>query len=117
MIRSSLLAIATAAMLVGAAGSGAGAQSTPAPAAVVVVHIKNFAFVPSSVTIKPGDSVQFVNDDSTPHTATAADKSFDSGNMDQNAKWTYAFKTAGSYAYICTYHPYMKGTIVVKSAD
>ncbi len=117
MTRSFLLVLASAAMLAGAAGAGAQGQSSPAPAAVVIVHIKNFAYVPASVTIKPGDSVQFVNDDSTAHTATASDKSFDSGNMDQNAKWAHAFKTAGTYAYICTYHPYMKGTIVVKSAD
>ena len=70
-----------------------------------------------TVTIKPGDTVQFVNEDSTPHTVTATDKSFDSGNMDQNAKWSHTFKDAGTYAYICTYHTYMKGTVVVKAAQ
>lgn len=116
MIRSLFIAIATAATLAGLTETGAGAQSSPAPAAPIVVHIKNFAFVPASLTIKPGETVQFVNDDSTPHTATASDKSFDSGNMDQNAKWSHTFKDTGTYAYICTYHPYMKGTIVVASA-
>jgi plastocyanin len=117
MTRSLLLCAAVAAALVGFGRLDARAQATAPPASIVVVHIKNFAFVPASVTIKPGDSVQFINDDSTAHTATAADKSFDSGNLDQNAKWTHVFKTAGTFAYICTYHPYMKGTVVVKAAD
>jgi plastocyanin len=116
MIRSVFLACAAAAALIGLTQLEASADgtATSAPAAATVVHIKNFAFVPSTVTIKTGDAVQFVNDDGTPHTVTAADKSFDSGNIDQNGKWTYTFKKSGTYAYICTYHPYMKGTVVVK---
>jgi plastocyanin len=114
--RSLFLAIATAATL-GLMQTGAGAQSTTTTAAPVVVHIKNFAYDAATVTIKPGDTVQFVNDDSTPHTVTATDKSFDSGNMDQNAKWSHTFKDPGTYAYICTYHTYMKGTVVVKAAQ
>ena len=32
-------------------------------------------------------------------------------------KGMYTFKKSGTYAYICTYHPYMKGTVVVKDAQ
>jgi plastocyanin len=118
MIRSVLLACAAAAALSGLLGLGALADSTPtaAPATVNVVHIKNFAYAPPTVNVKTGDAVTFVNDDSTPHTVTASDKSFDSGNMDPNATWKYTYAKAGTYAYICTYHPYMKGTVVVKDA-
>lgn len=123
MTRSVLLACAAAAALVGLLRPGAVAQSTPtaapsaAPATATVVHIKNFAYVAPTLTVKTGDTVAFVNDDSTPHTVTASDKSFDSGNMDQNASWKYTFAKAGTYAYICTYHTYMKGTVVVKDAS
>jgi plastocyanin len=115
-----------------ALGSVAVAQSpapstAPAPAAspapttsaaaqpVVVVHIKNFAFVPDTVNITPGQTVRWVEDDDTPHTVTASDKSFDSGNLNKKDAWTYAFAKPGTYAYICAYHPYMKGKVVVKA--
>ncbi|MBD5635002.1 MAG: hypothetical protein IAI49_11035, partial [Candidatus Eremiobacteraeota bacterium] len=54
------------------------------------------------------------NSDTTAHTVTAADKSFDSGNMTQGASWSHVFAKAGTYTYVCTYHSYMEGTVVVK---
>jgi plastocyanin len=92
--------------------SGASPSSPPTPAAVV--HMKNFAFGPDSVTILAGQSVRFLEDDDTPHTVTATDKSFDSGNLNKGDKWERTFTTAGTYAYFCAYHPYMKGTVIVK---
>jgi plastocyanin len=90
------------------------AMPTPAAEPSAVVHIKNFAYVPSSVTVKVGQSVAWVNDDATPHTVTAVDVSFDSGNLDENNGFKHTFVKAGTYPYICTYHSYMKGTVIVK---
>jgi plastocyanin len=87
---------------------------TPAAAYSAVVHIKNFAYVPSSVTVKVGQSVAWVEDDDTSHTVTSVDTSFDSGNMDKNGVFKHTFIKAGTYPYICAYHPYMKGTVIVK---
>jgi plastocyanin len=87
----------------------------PAPSPVSVVHVKNFAFVPDKVTINAGQSVRFVQDDDTPHTVTGVDNSFDSGNLDKGKTWTHTFDKAGTYAYFCAYHTYMKGTVVVKA--
>jgi plastocyanin len=89
-------------------------SATSAPAAAVVVHMKGFAFTPTSVTIKAGDTVQFLNDDTTAHTATADDKSWDSGNMDIGATYSHTFATPGTVTYVCAYHGFMRGTIVVK---
>lgn len=89
-------------------------SATPVSTPAATVHIKNFAFAPESVTILAGQTVKFVQDDETPHTVTAADKSYDSGNLDKGATWIHAFPKAGTYAYICAFHPYMKGTITVK---
>lgn len=88
------------------------AAPSPAPA---VVHLKNFAYVPETVTIRPGQSVRFVQDDETPHTITASDNSFDSGNLDKGKSWTHAFPKEGTYAYFCAYHTYMKGKVIVKA--
>jgi plastocyanin len=97
------------------APSPAAPPSTVPPAGAVVVHIKDFAYKPESVTIRPGQSVRFVEDDETPHTVTATDKSFDSGNLDKGRSWTHTFASEGTYAYLCAYHPYMKGKVVVKA--
>lgn len=94
--------------------AAAPAGTSAVPAAAVVVHLTNFAFVPETVTVAPGQSVQFVQDDQTPHTVTATDKSFDSGNLDLHQTWSHAFAKPGTYAYYCTYHPSMKATVVVK---
>ena len=88
--------------------------TSPAPAAVTTVHIKNFKYVPDSVTIHPGGMVKFVEDDETPHTVTATDRSFDSGNLDQGKSWTHTFAKEGTYKYFCAYHTYMTGTVTVK---
>ncbi len=78
------------------------------------IHIKNFAYVPDTVTIHPGQTVRFIEDDETPHTVTAADHSYDSGNLSQKDTWKHTFATEGTYKYFCAYHPYMKGTVIVK---
>jgi len=92
-------------------GADQSAGSSP-----VVVHIASFAFDPADLTVHVGDTVTFINDDNVAHTATASDKSFDSGNLDQNAKWSHTFNTAGTFPYACAYHSMMKGTITVKPA-
>jgi len=94
-----------------------GAQSDSSAEQASVVHIASFAFQPANLTIDAGDTVTFINDDTVSHTVTASDKSFDSGNLDQNAKWSHRFDTAGTFNYTCNYHPTMKGTITVKAAQ
>ncbi len=88
------------------------AAAPPAmPAAVV--HIKNFAFVPATITVAAGSTVRFVNDDGEAHTVTADAETFDSGGLDAGDAWSYRFATPGSYPYFCAVHPYMHGTVVV----
>ena len=88
------------------------AAAPPAPA---TVHIRNFRLVPASLENAPGTTVTFVNDDEEPHTATAADKSFDSEALDTHETWKHTFSKPGSFAYFCEMHPQMKGKLVVKA--
>jgi plastocyanin len=85
-----------------------------APKPTLVIHLTDFSFKPASATVSVGDTVQFVNDDPYPHTVTAADGAFDSGNLDEHASWSYTFKKAGTYALTCSYHPNMKGMLTVR---
>ena len=94
--------------------SPSAAVPSPAPSPISVVHVKNFAFVPEKVTINAGQTVRFVQDDEMAHTVTAADTSFDSGNLDKGKSWTHTFAKAGTFAYVCAYHPSMRGTVVVR---
>ncbi|MEO6873121.1 MAG: cupredoxin family copper-binding protein [Chthoniobacterales bacterium] len=91
-------------------------RSTTADAnAPVVAHVamKNMKFSPATIEIKKGDTVEWTNDDITPHTATAL-PSFDSGSVASAKTWSHTFTKAGSFPYGCTFHPEMKGVVVVK---
>ncbi|MBC5810582.1 MAG: cupredoxin family copper-binding protein [Candidatus Eremiobacteraeota bacterium] len=89
--------------------------STAKPAAVV--HIAGFAYKPPTVTIAPGETVLFINDDDDAHTVTATDKTFDSGGMDSHDSWRKTFTKPGRYTYFCALHPYMKAVVVVASSQ
>jgi plastocyanin len=79
------------------------------------VVIKNFAFGPSSLVVAPGTKVSVVNMDKAPHTVTAVNKSFDTGTIAGGQSGTFtAPNTPGTYPYICTVHPSMTGTLIVK---
>jgi plastocyanin len=95
--------------------SASAVQSPVADAnAPLVLHVamKNMKFSPATIEIKKGNTVEWKNDDITPHTATSA--AFDSGSIASNAGWRHTFTQAGSFPYYCTFHPEMKGTVVVK---
>jgi plastocyanin len=110
--------VAAAALGLLAAPHHARAAATPAPAAVV--DTVKFAYTPETVTVKAGDTVLFKNDDSTAHTILSEDKGadgkalFDSGNMDQGQTWAHVFAKAGTYKYVCAYHAFMRGTVIVQ---
>lgn len=100
-----------------AVACGSPAPSAPAPAtnAQNTVAIKNFMFMPATITVAPGTKITVRNDDSTQHTLTASGKMFDTGTIDQNGTKTFTAPTnPGSYAYICDIHQFMQGTVVVK---
>jgi plastocyanin len=78
------------------------------------VAIKGFAFSPTSLTIKAGESVTWTNQDSAGHTVVADNGEFKSGDVAQGATYTFKFDKAGTYPYHCGIHPTMTGTIVVQ---
>jgi len=54
-----------------------------------------------------------VNKDFFPHTATAKDKTFDSGSIDANGSWAFTAEKTGDHPCGCNFHPTMKGEIHV----
>jgi plastocyanin len=107
------------------AGTEAGEDSTAsgnaaAPSGDAVrsaeVEIEDFAYRPDPVTIEEGGKVIWKNRDSAPHTATAEDGSFDTGTIEEDKLKSESFKEPGTYAYICSIHPDMHGTVEVVAA-
>ncbi|MBD2452303.1 cupredoxin family copper-binding protein [Nostoc sp. FACHB-152] len=77
------------------------------------VKIHNFKFEPANLVLAVGKTVQFINVDEEPHTATATDGTFNSKALDTNETWNYIATKPGTYPYICSIHPFMKGTLTV----
>jgi plastocyanin len=129
--------LATAALAAGCGGAGSSddngqaakagddygyAQTEPAAAktaqpkakaASTTVEMSNTSFQPQNITVKVGDTVTFVNKDDIAHTATAGDKSFDSGTLDAGGTFEFKATKAGKIDYVCSFHPGMTGTINV----
>ena len=80
------------------------------------MKIDNFSFGPQTLTVPVGTTVTWTNRDDIPHTVVANDKSFRSKTLDTDDSYTFTFTTPGSFAYFCSLHPHMTGTIVVEAA-
>jgi plastocyanin len=81
------------------------------------VTMGDFFFSPASVTVAIGDTVTWRNTGKAPHNATADDGSFRTPDLNQGQSASHTFDSAGTFSYICTIHPNMKGTVRVLSAS
>ena len=81
------------------------------------VTIVDFEFQPGTVTIDQGDTVTWTNNGPTAHSATAPDGSFDTGIFPAGQTRSHTFNQSGTFSYICTPHPNMHGTIVVRASQ
>jgi plastocyanin len=122
-IRRSACMAASGLMLTAVAACGS-SSSAGAPAGLSggtgavpknTVIIKNFMFMPSNLSVSVGTKVKFINEDSTPHTVVGSGPSafIKSGDLSQNQTYSVTFTKAGAFDYICSIHPYMKGTVTV----
>lgn len=78
-----------------------------------VIAIKGVAFAPATITAKVGDTLEWDNGDIVAHTATSKEAGFDV-NVLPGKTGSAVVKTPGTFAYICRYHPNMKGEVVVE---
>jgi plastocyanin len=79
------------------------------------VRIEAFAFDPRTIRAEAGQRVKWENDDvGVTHTVTADRGAFDSGDLTRGKEFSFVFRTAGTFAYHCTIHPKMRGTVEVR---
>jgi plastocyanin len=79
--------------------------------------VKSLGYSPATITVVVGvnNTVVWTNNDSVFHTVTATDGSFNSGTIFSGQTWSHTFTQPGTYNYyFCQYHPWMKGTVIVK---
>lgn len=94
-------------------GGGRGPETTGSASGEGSVRIVDFSFQPTVLTVTPGTVVRWTNEDSAPHTAMARDGSFDTGRLDAGESGAVTFDRAGTFEYICEFHPWMEGRVVV----
>jgi plastocyanin len=85
----------------------------PVRAANVAVSIVDFDFVPPAQSVALGDTVIWTNNGAAPHTSTSSTGVWNSGNLSTGQTFQFTFNTAGTFNYICTIHPFMRGSITV----
>lgn len=78
------------------------------------VSIVNFAFVPQVITIAPGESVTWSNNDGGPHAVAFKDGAPGSDSLFPGKKFSRTFDRPGSYEYFCAIHTYMTGRVEVR---
>ncbi|MEO8858215.1 MAG: cupredoxin family copper-binding protein [Burkholderiaceae bacterium] len=100
------LALAGVACL-GWSGSVLGAATTH------TVIIEATSYAPEVLTVKRGDTIVWINKDPFPHTVTSAG-AFDSKSIPAGGKWKYKARKVGDHAYTCTFHPNMKGRLIIE---
>lgn len=103
----------TAAVLAGLL-LGAGGVTAAPKGAVHTVVIEGMQYSPATLEVNAGDTVIWKNKDPYPHTATSTEGGFDSGEIPATRNWKFTAKKRGTFSYLCTLHPTMKATLVIK---
>jgi plastocyanin len=92
-------------------------QQGPTHATAVVpgeIGIDNFSFAPKVATIAAGKRITWINHDDVPHQIVSADKRFPPSTvLDTGQRYEHTFDRPGSYAYFCSLHPTMTGSVMV----
>jgi plastocyanin len=125
-IAASCVTLGVAALATACGSDATATSTTPTTAAATVptsapvasnataltVTIGDFTFEPAEIHVPVGATVTWTNTHDQPHTATSAGN-FNTGAIQPGESQTVTFATAGTYSYICSFHPFMNGTVVV----
>ncbi len=83
------------------------------PAAIIDVTIQDFFFSPTPVTINVGDTVRWTNNGPSQHSSTSDTGVWNSGTLGVGQTFSFTFSNSGTFAYHCSIHPTMHGSVIV----
>ncbi|HEY8785744.1 MAG TPA: cupredoxin family copper-binding protein [Candidatus Limnocylindria bacterium] len=86
-------------------------------AATSAVNIQGSAFAPATITVHVGDTVTWTNRDAISHTSTSDTGVWDTHVITAGGSSSVTFTSAGTFAYHCAIHTFMKGTVSVLAAS
>ncbi len=78
-----------------------------------LVEIQGFKFHPDKLRVRAGDRITWSNRDIAPHTATAKDESWDTGEITKGQTRSLSVTPDMSGVYYCRFHPQMTGEILI----
>ena len=76
------------------------------------IAIQNFAFSPTTLTVKKGTAVIWTNNDSAAHQIKSA--AFNSNLLSKGQSFSFTFNDIGTFDYSCAIHSSMTGKIIVE---
>jgi plastocyanin len=95
----------------GSSSSGGGGSSS---GGTVTIDMKNIKFAPQDATVKVGQTVKWVNQDTVDHDVQAkSGADFKSDLFGNGKSFEWKADKAGTVSYVCTVHPGMTGTLKV----
>lgn len=100
----------------GATDTADATDTAGAAAKDATVTMADTAFAPASVSVTPGSTITWTNEDTLPHTVSFGDGGPESEVIEPGGTFAATFEEAGSYAYVCTLHPGMAGVVEVTDA-
>ncbi|MDQ8043755.1 MAG: cupredoxin family copper-binding protein [Solirubrobacteraceae bacterium] len=113
-----VLALALAGVMVAALSpGGTGQPATASAASTIKVDIKDFKYSKTPLTVKVGQKVTWTNRDSMEHDVDptkSAKGAPHSKLLKKGQSYTWTATKKGTFNYICSVHPYMKGKVIVK---
>ncbi|MEC9363183.1 MAG: cupredoxin domain-containing protein [Sinimarinibacterium flocculans] len=114
-VRSSLLGLGLLAAAGGSAASETAAPAEGVPEGAVVQIVDFMRFEPVTLTVEPGTTVTWINNDGSNHIIQLR-QGGKSPRLRHGANWSRSFDTPGEYPYICAIHgERMSGTIIVQA--
>ena len=113
-VPSRLLVCAVLTLVLLASGIGGATAAGARAARTHTVTIEGTSFRPDTLRVAAGDTVQWVNKDPFPHTATATGGAFDSKTIAVDKSWRVKLTKRGDYDYVCALHPTMKARLIVE---
>ena len=97
--------------------SGCGGDDESASEPVRTTSVKMVSgneFSPRAISVKPGETVTWTNEDDVPHNAVAKDGEGPKSELfGKGGTYRWKVTVGGTIDYVCTVHPGMDGTITV----